>query len=379
MATGNGNGTSPKGPRCIALVGPFQSGKTTLLEAILARTGAIQRQGTVEAGTTVGDASKEARHHQHERGAVAPPPRLSWATATPSSIAPARSNSSTTCARRCRPSMPRSWSARRTKRKSRSCSSSCASWKTRRSRTSCFSTRSTRPTQRVHDVAAAAAAGLARAAAAAADPDLAGDIIIGFVDLALERAHIYKEHAPSEVIAARRRELRPREGSALHHAGDARRSRRRADGAIARGHSAAARQGIRRSRQGIARRPGLPGADRLGDPHQRRAAADEGAAPRGAGRRRHRRAARREAAGDARRLCAQDAAHRAWRQDVDRARARRPDRRRHDIHHAGRRSRPRRRRVQAARARQSEKRGAAAAGDTVALRQARSCQDRRHA
>jgi len=39
-------GTSPKGPRCIALVGPFQSGKTTLLEAILARTGAIPRQGT---------------------------------------------------------------------------------------------------------------------------------------------------------------------------------------------------------------------------------------------------------------------------------------------------------------------------------------------
>jgi elongation factor G len=54
----------PRGPRCIALVGPFQSGKTTLLEAILARTGAVQRQGTVEAGTTVGDASKEARHHK---------------------------------------------------------------------------------------------------------------------------------------------------------------------------------------------------------------------------------------------------------------------------------------------------------------------------
>jgi elongation factor G len=45
-------------------VGPFQSGKTTLLEAILARTGAIQRQGMTEAGTTVGDASKEARHHK---------------------------------------------------------------------------------------------------------------------------------------------------------------------------------------------------------------------------------------------------------------------------------------------------------------------------
>ncbi|MFI4961378.1 MAG: elongation factor G, partial [Hyphomicrobiales bacterium] len=58
------NGTGPRGPRCIALVGPFQSGKTTLLEAILARTGAVQRQGTVEAGTTVGDASKEARSHK---------------------------------------------------------------------------------------------------------------------------------------------------------------------------------------------------------------------------------------------------------------------------------------------------------------------------
>src|SRR5437660_8412266 len=55
---------SPRGPRCIALVGPFQNGKTTLLEAILARTGAIPRQGTVEAGSTVGDASAEARHHK---------------------------------------------------------------------------------------------------------------------------------------------------------------------------------------------------------------------------------------------------------------------------------------------------------------------------
>src|SRR5580692_5663473 len=52
------------GPRCIALVGPFQSGKTTLLEAILARTGAIPRAGSVDAGTSVGDASAEARQHK---------------------------------------------------------------------------------------------------------------------------------------------------------------------------------------------------------------------------------------------------------------------------------------------------------------------------
>ena len=55
---------SPRGPRCIALVGPFQSGKTTLLEAILARTGAIPRTGSVDAGTSVGDSSPEARQHK---------------------------------------------------------------------------------------------------------------------------------------------------------------------------------------------------------------------------------------------------------------------------------------------------------------------------
>ena len=49
--------------RCIALVGPYSSGKTTLLEAILARTGAINRQGTIAEHNTVGDASKEARAH----------------------------------------------------------------------------------------------------------------------------------------------------------------------------------------------------------------------------------------------------------------------------------------------------------------------------
>lgn len=50
-------------PRCIALVGPYLSGKTTLLEAILARTGAIPRAGSITDKTTVGDASAEAREH----------------------------------------------------------------------------------------------------------------------------------------------------------------------------------------------------------------------------------------------------------------------------------------------------------------------------
>jgi elongation factor G len=62
---------SPRGPRCIALVGPFQSGKTSLLEAILARTGAIRTAGSVDAGTSVGDASAEARHHKMSTGLTA--------------------------------------------------------------------------------------------------------------------------------------------------------------------------------------------------------------------------------------------------------------------------------------------------------------------
>src|SRR5271163_3619893 len=64
MALNGSDGARTTGPRCVALVGPFQSGKTTLLEAILARAGAIPRQGTVDAGNTVGDSSKEARHHR---------------------------------------------------------------------------------------------------------------------------------------------------------------------------------------------------------------------------------------------------------------------------------------------------------------------------
>ena len=60
---GAGGEPSGRGARCIALIGPFLSGKTTLLESILARTGGIVRAGTTAEGSTVGDASPEARAH----------------------------------------------------------------------------------------------------------------------------------------------------------------------------------------------------------------------------------------------------------------------------------------------------------------------------
>ncbi|KAB2912412.1 MAG: elongation factor G [Hyphomicrobiaceae bacterium] len=60
---GQNGGSAARSSRCIALVGPYLSGKTTLLESILARTGSVTRQGRIADKNTVGDASAEARDH----------------------------------------------------------------------------------------------------------------------------------------------------------------------------------------------------------------------------------------------------------------------------------------------------------------------------
>ena len=49
------------GTKVAAIVGPYSSGKTTLFEDILFTAGAIPRRGSVKNGTSVGDASPEAR------------------------------------------------------------------------------------------------------------------------------------------------------------------------------------------------------------------------------------------------------------------------------------------------------------------------------
>lgn len=59
--TQNGTTTGRAITRAVALVGPAGTGKTSLAEALLFASGAINRQGSVEAGNTVGDASPEAR------------------------------------------------------------------------------------------------------------------------------------------------------------------------------------------------------------------------------------------------------------------------------------------------------------------------------
>ena len=105
-----------------------------------------------------------------------------------------------------------------------------------------------------------------------------GDLIAGFVDLALERAFVYREHKASEVVAL--------EGGDLDREKEARFSmlEKLADHddalmeQLLEDIAAAAGRGVRRSRPRIARRPDLSGAARLGGARERRAAADEGAA-----------------------------------------------------------------------------------------------------
>jgi elongation factor G len=51
-------------PRCAALIGPYLSGKTTVLEALLHAAGSTSRRGSVRDGNSVGDHSQEARARQ---------------------------------------------------------------------------------------------------------------------------------------------------------------------------------------------------------------------------------------------------------------------------------------------------------------------------
>jgi len=65
--------TGPDRIRNVVLVGPSQSGKTSLVEALLAHSGAIPRSGSVVDGTTVCDTEDAEKAHQRSNAlAVAP-------------------------------------------------------------------------------------------------------------------------------------------------------------------------------------------------------------------------------------------------------------------------------------------------------------------
>jgi elongation factor G len=201
MATngGNGNGARAGGPRCVALVGPFQSGKTTLLEAILARTGAIPRQGTVEAGNTVGDASKEARHHQMS---------VELTVATTNFMGDAYTfldcPGSVEFAQDMRAVLPAIDAAivvcEMDEKKIPQLQLILRELEERKVPRLLFVNKIDKASAGVHDVLQLLQPASRTKLILRQIPTFAGDIISGFVDLALERAFVYKEHAPSEVV-----------------------------------------------------------------------------------------------------------------------------------------------------------------------------------
>ncbi len=193
------NGTRATGPRCIALVGPFQSGKTTLLEAILARTGAIQRQGAVEAGTTIGDASKEARHH---RMSVELP--VATTTFMGDSYTFIDCPGSVEFAHDMRAALPAVDAAvvvcEMDGKKIPQLQLILRELEAQKIPRFLFLNKIDKADSTIHDVLALLQPASRNKLVLRQIPTFSGELITGFVDLALERAFVYKEHAASEVI-----------------------------------------------------------------------------------------------------------------------------------------------------------------------------------
>jgi elongation factor G len=199
MAANANGGTRATGPRCVALVGPFQSGKTTLLEAILARTGVIQRQGTIEAGNTVGDASKEARHHRMSVELSVATTNFMGDTYTfldcPGSVEfvhdmravlPAIDAAVVVC--------------ELDEKKVPQLQLILRELEDRKTPRILFLNKIDKADAAVHDVLRLLQGASRTKLVLRQIPTFSGEIVTGFVDLALERAFVYKEHAPSQVI-----------------------------------------------------------------------------------------------------------------------------------------------------------------------------------
>jgi elongation factor G len=199
MAANGGNGGRATGPRCIAIVGPFQSGKTTLLEAILARTNAIARQGTVEAGNTVGDASKEARHHHMSVELTGATTNFMGDSYTfldcPGSVEfvhdmravlPAVDVAVVVC--------------EMDEKKVPQLQLILRELEDQKIPRILFLNKIDKADAGVHDALRLLQSASRTKLVLRQIPTFAGDLISGFVDLALERAFVYKEHAPSQVV-----------------------------------------------------------------------------------------------------------------------------------------------------------------------------------
>src|SRR5579872_5871575 len=199
MAANGNHATRATGPRAVALVGPFQSGKTTLLEAILARTGAIARQGSIEAGNTVGDGSKEARHHKMSV-------ELTAATTTfmGDSYTFIDCPGSVEFVHDMRAVLPVVDAAvvvcEMDEKKVPQLQIILRELEDQKIPRILFLNKIDKAAAGVHDVLTLLQGASRTKLILRQIPTFSGDLITGFVDLALERAFVYKEHAASEVI-----------------------------------------------------------------------------------------------------------------------------------------------------------------------------------
>jgi elongation factor G len=183
----------------VALVGPFQSGKTTLLEAILARTGAIQRQGSIDAGNTVGDASKESRHHRMS---------VELTVATTNFMGDSYTfldcPGSVEFVHDMRAIMPAIDAAvvvcEMDEKKIPQLQLLLRELEDQKIPHILFVNKIDKADAAVHDVLNLLQPASRNKLVLRQIPTFSGDIISGFVDLALERAYVYKEHAPSEIV-----------------------------------------------------------------------------------------------------------------------------------------------------------------------------------
>jgi len=181
-------------------VGPFQSGKTTLLEAILARTGAIKTAGSVDAGTSVGDASPEARQHKMGVGLTAATTTFMGDSYTfidcPGSIEFAHD---------MRAALPAVDAAvvvcEADEKKLPQLQIILRELEELGIPRFLFLNKIDRANKRVRETLATLQPASRVPLVLRQIPIWNGDLIEGFVDLALERAFVYREHKPSEVMA----------------------------------------------------------------------------------------------------------------------------------------------------------------------------------
>jgi elongation factor G len=181
-------------------VGPFQSGKTSLLEAILARTGAIRSPGSVDAGTSVGDASAEARHHKMSVGLTAATTSFMGDSYTfvdcPGSVEFAHD---------MRAALPAVDAAvvvcEADEKKLPQLQLILRELEELKIPRFLFLNKIDRANKRIRETLSILQPASRVPLVLRQIPIWSGDLIEGFVDLALERAFVYREHKASEVIA----------------------------------------------------------------------------------------------------------------------------------------------------------------------------------